>query len=278
MNYYERHLGDYARDTGHLSMLEHGAYSLLLDRYYITERGIPAAQAHRIARARVQDELDAVDAVLAEFFTLNDGVWIQARADGEIELARKKINAARENGKLGGRPRKGVALKQEPNEKPEDNQKEPSGFLLGYENETQAKALQTPDTNLQALTKEPTALVVEANASTTYKVPNCPTVELLAMYHQHLAALPAVEIVNDGRKRAMSLRWREVCAEDKLTRAAALEWFEWFFKRVSASDFLMGKVPEKSGRIWRADIDFLFTPSKFVKIVEGKYHEQGVAA
>ena len=38
MNYYERHLGDYARDTGHLSMLEHGAYSLLLDRYYATRR------------------------------------------------------------------------------------------------------------------------------------------------------------------------------------------------------------------------------------------------
>ncbi len=25
MNYYERHLGDYAKDTAHLSMLEHGA-------------------------------------------------------------------------------------------------------------------------------------------------------------------------------------------------------------------------------------------------------------
>jgi uncharacterized protein YdaU (DUF1376 family) len=33
VNYYERHLGDYAKDAGHLSMLEHGAYSLLLDRY-----------------------------------------------------------------------------------------------------------------------------------------------------------------------------------------------------------------------------------------------------
>ena len=45
MNYYERHLGDYAKDAGHLSMLEHGAYSLLLDRYYTTEQPIPADQA-----------------------------------------------------------------------------------------------------------------------------------------------------------------------------------------------------------------------------------------
>lgn len=27
MNYYERHLGDYARDTGHLSIMEHGVYT-----------------------------------------------------------------------------------------------------------------------------------------------------------------------------------------------------------------------------------------------------------
>ena len=61
MNYYERHLGDYAKDTGHLSMLEHGAYTLLLDRYYSTEEGIPADQVHRIARARTKEEKDAVD-------------------------------------------------------------------------------------------------------------------------------------------------------------------------------------------------------------------------
>jgi|GEM_PF-1138589 len=84
MNYYERHLGDYARDTAHLSMLEHGAYSLLLDRYYATEQGIPADQAHRLARARTREEKQAVDAVLEEFFTLQDGAWTNARAEEEI--------------------------------------------------------------------------------------------------------------------------------------------------------------------------------------------------
>jgi len=153
VNYYERHLGDYARDTGHLSMLEHGAYSLLLDRYYITERGIPADQAHRIARARSQDERDAVDAVLQEFFTLIDGIWVQARAVGEIALAQKKIDAARQNGKLGGRPRKGIPSAPEPTVEANTNQNEtrqkPSGLSLGYENETQTKALQTPDSKHQ---------------------------------------------------------------------------------------------------------------------------------
>ena len=36
MIFYKRYLGDYQRDTGHLSMLEHGAYTLLLDAFYAT--------------------------------------------------------------------------------------------------------------------------------------------------------------------------------------------------------------------------------------------------
>ena len=84
MNYYERHLGDYARDTGHLSLLEHGVYVILLDRYYATEAPIPADQAYRIARARTDDERAAVDAVLSDFFTLSDGAWRQARVDKAI--------------------------------------------------------------------------------------------------------------------------------------------------------------------------------------------------
>lgn len=84
MNYYERHLGDYAKDAGHLSMLEHGAYTLLIDRYYGKEEPLPADQVHRICRARTDDERAAVDAVLVEFFRLIDGVWVQKRCDEVI--------------------------------------------------------------------------------------------------------------------------------------------------------------------------------------------------
>jgi uncharacterized protein YdaU (DUF1376 family) len=85
INYYERHLGDYARDTGHLSLVEHGVYTLLLDRYYASEHPIPAADVYRVARARSKDERAAVDAVLAEFFKLEDGFYHQKRIDQEIE-------------------------------------------------------------------------------------------------------------------------------------------------------------------------------------------------
>ncbi len=90
MNYYERHLGDYAKDTLHLSMLEHGAYTLLMDRYYSTEHGIPADQVYRVALARSKDEKAAVDTILNEFFTLNEGVFTKGRIEEEIVSHQEK--------------------------------------------------------------------------------------------------------------------------------------------------------------------------------------------
>jgi uncharacterized protein YdaU (DUF1376 family) len=102
MNYYQRHLGDYMRDTRHLSILEHGVYTLLLDWYYIHERGIPEGMEFRLTSARTKAEREAVNNVLAEFFSLEDGTWINRRAEEEISRA----VALRENGKKGGRPTK----------------------------------------------------------------------------------------------------------------------------------------------------------------------------
>lgn len=141
MNYYERHLGDYAKDTAHLSMMEHGAYNLLLDRYYATEVGIPEGQAHRVARARSKEEKQAVDVVLDEFFELVDGVWINNRTESEIAKFRRKSDAARENGKKGGRPKKVSEIESG------GTKEKPNGFLTGSDSESGPKAHQTPDTS-----------------------------------------------------------------------------------------------------------------------------------
>jgi uncharacterized protein YdaU (DUF1376 family) len=143
MNYYERHLGDYARSAGHLSMLEHGAYTCLLDRYYITEQGIPAQEAHRLCRAATTAEKKAVDAVLKEFFFLRDGVWLKDKCEKEIEKARLRISRAKENGKNGGRPK---AHKHEPEANPAGYQWDASGMPVATQSQTGLKAHHTPDT------------------------------------------------------------------------------------------------------------------------------------
>lgn len=86
MNYYERHIGDYLKDTAHLTLLEHGVYGRLLDVYYTRESAIPDANAARLVGARTRDEIAALKAVLTEFFSLSaDGRhWVHQRCEREI--------------------------------------------------------------------------------------------------------------------------------------------------------------------------------------------------
>lgn len=130
MNYYRRFPGDYARDTRHLSFAEHGAYAILLDVLYSTERPLPRdpKETGRIVGARDARELSVVEGVLREFFTETSKGWTHKRVKKEISLYKSKICAMRENGKKGGRPRKQTESKSffsekqnKPSPEPEPN-------------------------------------------------------------------------------------------------------------------------------------------------------------
>ena len=107
MHYYQHNIGDYRRDTSHLSLLEHGVYRQLLDTYYLSEQPIPEETevVFRRLSARTDEEKRAVEMVLSEFFFRENG-WHHKRCDGEIAQFQGKADRARNNGKLGGRPRK----------------------------------------------------------------------------------------------------------------------------------------------------------------------------
>lgn len=45
MNFFKLYIGDYQRDTAHLSVTEHGAYLLMLQHYYATEKPLPPGKA-----------------------------------------------------------------------------------------------------------------------------------------------------------------------------------------------------------------------------------------
>lgn len=147
MNYYPFHLGDYAKDTAHLTMLEDGAYRRLLDLYYTRERPLPGdpQTIYRLCRARTKPERQAIDAVLQEFFVCTENQFTHNRCEKEIETLKVKKLAAQTNGAKGGRPkRQGLQHDSAIDEKnPLGLQDEPAGFFVGYENETQQKAHQS---------------------------------------------------------------------------------------------------------------------------------------
>lgn len=104
MNYYSFHIGDYIKQTVHLTALEDICYRRLLDMYYETEQPIPT-ETDRVSR-RLRLDTELVDSVLKEFFTLTEKGWENERCEAEISAYHVKADTARSNGKLGGRPKK----------------------------------------------------------------------------------------------------------------------------------------------------------------------------
>ncbi len=97
MYHYQHHIGDFNNATRHLSRLEKSVYRDLIELYYETEMPL---QCDRIALARRalvrgDDELAAMDAVLAEFFTLDGDYYRHSRCDLELGKVYEKSDKAR---------------------------------------------------------------------------------------------------------------------------------------------------------------------------------------
>lgn len=94
MNFYKRHLGDYAKDTKTLTTYEHGVYTLLLDFYYSEECPITAADAEALCRPSSAKESASVAKVLGRYFKADGDNFRHNYADKVIEEAKEKSNKA----------------------------------------------------------------------------------------------------------------------------------------------------------------------------------------
>lgn len=104
--WYPMYPTDIQAKTRHLSMMERGAYQLMLDHYYATRKPLPADvdRIMRLCVAKTADERAAVKFVLEEFFTLQADGWHNKRADKE--LAKQAV--LHERGKAGADARWGA--------------------------------------------------------------------------------------------------------------------------------------------------------------------------
>jgi uncharacterized protein YdaU (DUF1376 family) len=85
MHYYKRNLGDYAKKAGRLTMLQHGAYNLLIDACYDREEFPTLEQAIEWTWSITNEEIEAVKFVLSRFFKLDkDGQYVQDRILQEL--------------------------------------------------------------------------------------------------------------------------------------------------------------------------------------------------
>lgn len=253
MNYYSHHIGDYRRDTAHLSLLEHGVYRQLLDMYYLSESKIPSETevVYRRLCAKTEEEKKAVDTVLLEFFRLENG-WTHTRCEKEITEYKGKAERARGNGKLGGRPSKTKVV------------------ISGNQEVTQEKANHKPLT----INQEP---YIEANASVGKPtLPPTPVQQIVEIYNEILPDLPAVKLITEKRKRETPKFWRWVMTSSRSDGTRRAETFDQgiafirsYFERAKENDFVMGRTQKtKSHETWQADFDYLISESGRIQVVE----------
>lgn len=246
MHYYKRNIGDYHKKAGRLSILQHGAYTLLIDACYDRERFPTLEEAIDWAWAFSDEEKQAVEFVLRKFFTLEDGFYVQARIMEEID-------AYHENNKTNKR----IAIERE----------EKRRALLNASSTNREHDVNEPSPNHKPLTinQEPVTSnqlnpdskesVVSAKAFTP-----CPHLEIIAAYNRILPELQAVipERWAGARADALKSRWRESPKHQRI------EFWERFFTELRRWPFYMGE----NDRQWKADLGWIVKRTNFDKLIE----------
>jgi len=108
----------------------------------------------------------------------------------------------------------------------------------------------------------------------------CPVGTIVDLYHECMPENRKVKILNEKRKSAIRARWKEAAKFDFApfgykTKSEGIICWRHFFEVCADSDFMTGKVAPSPGRkTFIADIDFIFSPDGFAKILENKYHQE----
>lgn len=119
--------------------------------------------------------------------------------------------------------------------------------------------------------KEPNGSVGSAD-----RLPRCDTQSVVDLYHEVLPELPAVRLMNDARRKAVSSLWKFVLTSRRgdgerraTTAPEAMDWIRGYFTRARDNDFLMGrgyKAPGHEG--WQCDFDFLLSEKGKKHVIE----------
>ena len=136
MHYYKRNIGDYYKKAGRLSILQHGAYTVLIDACYDREKFPTKEEALEWTWASTEEEIKAVEFILSRFFALEDGVYVQQRIEEEVNNYHKNAATNKRIAQEREAKRKASSTKRErkvneapPNHKPRTTNQEPDYII-----------------------------------------------------------------------------------------------------------------------------------------------------
>lgn len=254
MNFFPFHLGDYAAHTAHLELMEDLAYRRMLDAYYLREGPLPSDPAEVARLIRMRQHVQDVESVLREFFTLSDDGWRHTRCDEEILRMQDKQAKARASATASVNARRAKANTSS-NECSTDAER-----TLSERSTDVQLPIPIPIPNIS--TSE------DVDGEEPGSPPLCPHQDILSLWAEKLPSAIQPREWTPARSQALKTRWRE-----KRNRQN-LDWWSKFFEYVGKSDFLMGRASTGSRKPFELSIDWLLKQENFVKVIEGRYHDQ----
>ncbi|MBK5942737.1 hypothetical protein CCR79_02445 [Halorhodospira halophila] len=113
----------------------------------------------------------------------------------------------------------------------------------------------------------------QAPSTPSSTAPDCPHREIIQAYHDELPMCPQVrpELWKGERAAKLRARWRE---DEKRQN---VDWWRKLFRRIRQTcPFLIGQSePPPGRRPFQADLEWIVSPKNFVKILEGRYVDNG---
>ncbi|MBU8540214.1 YdaU family protein [Falsiroseomonas tokyonensis] len=266
------YIGDYLRDTGHLTGAEHGAYLLLLMQAWTRGGGLPTddERLRHLARMDRREWAKARPAVLAFFY--EDGGALRNRRM-EIELARSQTVAEkrRSAGLLGAEKRWNINGTSMAN-----GIAEPLANASQNDGQSQSQSHQE-DSLLSPLEEggkgvspgkpdEPPAAPPARVPRAAQAIPLAVLQDMAAIWNEMAAGagLPQCSELTAKRQASMRARIAERWKKDPLGKWRA------YCQAIAAAPFLRGE----NDRSWRANIDWALRPGSPVAVAEGKYGDE----
>lgn len=105
------------------------------------------------------------------------------------------------------------------------------------------------------------------SSSARKRTPQCPTLEIIDLYHTVAPRLRQMRIIADKTQAAIAARWRQD------SRFQSLEFWKWFFEYCNENRFLSGQSEPRPGaaKPFHADLAWIVTASHFADILNEKY-------
>jgi len=243
MYYYNFHIGDFIKDSAHLSLEEEAIYRRLIDLYYTTEQPIPLDinSVSRSIRARGNEEM--IELILNEFFNKTAKGFKQKRIDKELKKYKEKSEKAAKSAKARW-----------------DKASKPC--------ERTANALRTQcegNANRKPITDNRKPLTNNSNI---------PYQQIADAYNANFAEPsnnPQVAKLNNDRKRLIKKLWF-MCtsSEDEIKLTNNIDYWTRYFNHCSGLPFLQGDAERgEKHKTWRPDFNYIMKEGTYIKVLEG---------